>query len=60
MLTLGNVRAAQNRMDESFQLHELALQQYRSTIGNSHPHTGGAMLKLSDHHYRLGNFDSAE
>ncbi|KGO68286.1 Tetratricopeptide-like helical [Penicillium italicum] len=60
MLTLGNVRAAQNRMDESFELHELALQQYRSTIGNSHPHTGGAMLKVSDHYYGLGNFDSAD
>ncbi|KAJ0413768.1 hypothetical protein BJY00DRAFT_296307 [Aspergillus carlsbadensis] len=54
MLHLGNVRAAQGRLAESFEMHEMALRQYRMTLGNSHPHTAGAMLKVSEHYVRLG------
>jgi tetratricopeptide (TPR) repeat protein len=59
MLHLGNVRAAQDRLPESFELHDMALRQYRMTLGNSHPHTAGAMLKVSDHYVRIGRKSDA-
>ncbi|OOQ84287.1 hypothetical protein PEBR_34031 [Penicillium brasilianum] len=56
---LANTLAAQNRMEESFELQELALRQYRLTIGDNHPHTAGTMLKVSDRYVQLGNIDIA-
>lgn len=57
---LANTLAAQNRMEESFELQELALRQYRLTIGDNHPHTAGTMLKVSDRYVQLGNLDIAK
>ena len=47
------------KLNESFEYHLRALQQYKSTIGNNHHRTGDLCVKVSDHYIRLGQHDTA-
>lgn len=60
MYALGNVRASQQQWAESFELHRDAYLQYCSTIGNNHPHTANALVKMSDHYVMRRGFNTAE
>ncbi|KAI9712292.1 MAG: hypothetical protein M1820_001505 [Bogoriella megaspora] len=56
---LGNVRASQGRLDESFAYHHRALGQFLSTIGKNHHRTGDVHVRVADHFSRLKRFDEA-
>ncbi|KAJ6043169.1 uncharacterized protein N7446_001365 [Penicillium canescens] len=60
MYALGNLRAAQHQWVESHELHKNAYLQYCSTIGNNHPHTASALVKLSDHYVMRNELAAAE
>lgn len=59
MHALGNVRASQNRLDDAFELHQNALLQYKSTIGNNHHRTADLCHKVAQHYIRLELLDQA-
>lgn len=47
---LGNVRAKQGRLQESFEAYEKALANFRATAGNHYFRTGQVCVKLAEHH----------
>ncbi|KAI9689075.1 MAG: hypothetical protein M1822_000812 [Bathelium mastoideum] len=56
---LGNVKASQGKLDESFVYHQRALRQFLSTIGKNHHRTGDVHVRMADHHARLEQFGVA-
>ncbi|KAF5003988.1 hypothetical protein FDECE_9488 [Fusarium decemcellulare] len=56
---VGSIRLAQGRFAESYELHEKSLLQFRQTVGNLHPHTASALVRVADHLIRLGLLDEA-
>jgi tetratricopeptide (TPR) repeat protein len=56
----GNIRAAQRRMDESFDLHKRALVQYQKfTVGKNHHRTADVCIKVADHYVRVNQYQGA-
>lgn len=56
----GNVRAAQGRMEESLDLHNRALLQYKKfTVGKNHHRTADVCIKVADHSVRLNQYQGA-
>ena len=56
---LGNVRASQALMDESFMWHQKALIHFRATGGDKHYKTAGACYRVAEHHIRNRQFNVA-
>ncbi|KAJ5623412.1 hypothetical protein N7490_012017 [Penicillium lividum] len=56
---LGNVRFSQGRIKESEDFHRRALQQYQSTIRNSHHRTADVCHTMAQHCLRNRLFDDA-
>lgn len=56
---LGNLRAAQNRWDESFQFHQRALRHMNATVGERDFYTAIAVHKMGEHFARLGQREAA-
>jgi len=59
-LGLGNVRAAQELLSESFDLHKKCLKHYELSVGTFHHRTGDGCVKVSDHHTRRQEFKEAK
>lgn len=59
LLGYGNVKAAENKLDESLELHERCLAQYKASIGPYHHRTGDACVHVADHYKRLHRFSEA-
>jgi tetratricopeptide (TPR) repeat protein len=57
---LGNVRASQGRLKESYDFHQRALLQYRSTIGDNHHRTADVCYKVAEHYMRFGKLEDAK
>ncbi|KAI9775352.1 MAG: hypothetical protein M1839_001268 [Geoglossum umbratile] len=57
---LGNVRASQGRLKDSFDYHQRALLQYRSTIGDNHHRTADVCYKVAGHYMRFGKLEDAK
>ena len=55
----GNVKASTGELDESFEFHSRALQQYKSTIGMNHHRTADLCVKVSDHSVRFEEYEAA-
>lgn len=56
---LGNVRASQGRLKESYDFHQRALMQYRSTIGDNHHRTADVCYKVAEHYIRFEKLEDA-
>jgi Tetratricopeptide repeat len=56
---LGNVKATQGYLDDSFSYHQRALLQYRSTVGDNHHRTAAMCYKVADHYARLNQEEAA-
>jgi tetratricopeptide (TPR) repeat protein len=59
LYVLGNLRAAQNQLDESFEYHKRAWNHMRATVGERDFHTANAAYKISEHLMRLGQNEEA-
>ncbi|KAK5171081.1 uncharacterized protein LTR77_004225 [Saxophila tyrrhenica] len=59
LLGYGNVKAAQHKFDESLELHERCLKQYKGSVGAHHHRTGDACVHVANHYLRLHKFDDA-
>ena len=57
---MGNVRASQGQLGESFEFHHRALVQYRSSIGNNHHRTADLCCKVAEGYIRLGQSNAAQ
>ncbi|CZR65067.1 uncharacterized protein PAC_14967 [Phialocephala subalpina] len=55
---LGNVRASQGRLKESYDFHQRALMQYRSTIGDNHHRTADVKKLPSSCKIFMNSYDS--
>ena len=51
---LGNLRAAQNQWDESFEYHQRAARHMRATVGERDFYTANITHKIAEHLIRLG------
>lgn len=51
---IGNLRAAQGRLDDSRDFHSWALRHMRGTVGDRDPYTSRAMHKMAEHYLREG------
>lgn len=58
LLPLGNVLAAQNRLDEAAAVHQEALEMYYAANGNNYK-TAQARLKHAEHLARAGRDEEA-
>jgi tetratricopeptide (TPR) repeat protein len=56
---LGNVRASQALMDESFMWHQKALIHFRATGGDKHYKTASACYRVAEHYIRNRQFNVA-
>ena len=56
---LGNVRASQALMDESFMWHQKALIHFRAAGGDKHYKTASACYRVAEHHIRNRQFNVA-
>ncbi|KAL8724231.1 MAG: hypothetical protein Q9166_008062 [cf. Caloplaca sp. 2 TL-2023] len=56
---LGNLRALQGRMDESYDCHVDALSRYQLTVGNQDHRTADVGHKVAEHRLRRGQHDDA-
>lgn len=54
LYALGNLRATQNRLDESLEYHERAMQHMRATVGDRDFYTANVAHKIAEHFARLG------
>lgn len=54
LYALGNLRAAQNRLDESFEYHQRAMRHMRATVGERDCYTANVSHKIAEHLNRLG------
>lgn len=53
---LGNVRASQGYLDESFVWHQKALIHFRATGGETHYYTAHACYRVAEHYFRLRDY----
>ena len=56
---LGNLRAAQNQLDESFEYHLRAWRHMRATVGDRDFYTANAAHKVAEHLSRSGRNEEA-
>lgn len=56
---LGNLRAAQCRLDESFEYHDRAWRHMRATVGERDAYTAIAAHKMAEHMFCLGRSEEA-
>ena len=56
---LGNVKASQGLLEESFNFHRRARDHYRLTIGRQHHRTADANVRLADHFIRKNDIEGA-
>ncbi|KAL8808246.1 MAG: hypothetical protein Q9200_004367 [Gallowayella weberi] len=56
---LGNLRALQGRLDESYDCHVDAWNRYLATVGNQDHRTADVGHKIAEHHLRRGQYDDA-
>lgn len=59
LYALGNLRAAQNRWDESFEYHQRAWRHMLATVGERDFYTANVAHKVAEHLIRLGQYESA-
>ncbi len=59
LYALGNLRAAQGHMDESFEYHHRAWSHMRTTVGERDTYTAIAAHKVAEHLLRLGRSEEA-
>ncbi|CAG8930119.1 unnamed protein product [Penicillium salamii] len=59
LYALGNLRAAQNQWEESFQYHQRAWQQIRATVGDRDFYTANVIHKIAEHLIRTHRSDEA-
>ncbi|CAG8899390.1 unnamed protein product [Penicillium egyptiacum] len=59
LYALGNLRAAQNQWDESFQYHRRAWHHMRETVGERDFYTANITHKIAEHLIRSGNNEEA-
>ena len=59
LYALGNLRALQGRLDESYKCHCQAWEQFRSTIGDQDRRTADVGHKIAEHLIRMGDFNEA-
>lgn len=56
---MGNVKASQGLLEESFRHHELARNHYKETLGRGHHRFADTCVKVADHYFRKGELDMA-
>lgn len=59
LYALGNLRALQGRLDESYKYHCKTREQFRSTIGDQDHRFADVGHKIAEHLIRIGSFDEA-
>ncbi|TVY55719.1 putative disease resistance protein [Lachnellula cervina] len=59
LYALGNLRAAQNQWDESFEYHQRAWHHMRATVGERDFYTANAAHKIAEHLIRSGRRNEA-
>ncbi|KAL5344308.1 hypothetical protein ACLOAV_010737 [Pseudogymnoascus australis] len=59
LYALGNLRAAQNRWDESFEYHQRAWRHMRATVGEGDYYTANVTHKIAEHLIHLGRSQEA-
>jgi tetratricopeptide (TPR) repeat protein len=59
LYALGNLRAAQNQLDESFEYHQRAWRHMRATVGDKDFYTANITHKIAEHLHRLGRIEEA-
>ncbi|KAI0441439.1 tetratricopeptide repeat domain-containing protein [Xylaria telfairii] len=59
LYALGNLRAAQDQWDQSFEYHQRALDHMRATVGERDFYTANVAHKISEHLIRLGRNEEA-
>ena len=59
LYALGNLRAAQNRLDESFEFHQRAMRHMRATVGEKDFYTANVAHKIAEHLLRLGRSEES-
>ncbi|KAJ6188767.1 hypothetical protein N7519_003675 [Penicillium mononematosum] len=59
LYALGNLRAAQNQWDESFQYHQRAWHHMRETVGERDFYTANITHKIAEHLIRSGHNEEA-
>ncbi|OQE22153.1 hypothetical protein PENFLA_c013G10931 [Penicillium flavigenum] len=59
LYALGNLRAAQNQWDESFQYHRRAWHHMRETVGERDFYTANITYKIAEHLIRSGHNEEA-
>ncbi|MCJ1293336.1 hypothetical protein MMC34_004890 [Xylographa carneopallida] len=53
---LGNVRASQGNLEESFAWHQKAFIHFRATGGETHYYTAHACYRVAEHYFRLQDY----
>ncbi|KAK2811685.1 hypothetical protein FQN50_002031 [Emmonsiellopsis sp. PD_5] len=59
LYVLGNLRAAQNQLDESFEYHQRAWRHMRETVGERDFYTANVAHKMAEHMIRTGRYEEA-
>ncbi|KAJ4415136.1 hypothetical protein N0V82_007506 [Gnomoniopsis sp. IMI 355080] len=59
LYVLGNLRAAQDQWDESFEYHQRAWRHMRATVGDKDFYTANITHKMAEHLMRLGRSEEA-
>lgn len=59
LYALGNLRGAQKKWDESFEYHQRASRQMRTTVGEKDFYTSNITHKIAEHLFRLGRSEEA-
>lgn len=59
LYALGNLRAAQNKWEESFEYHQRAWRHMLATVGERDFYTANVFHKLAEHFIRLGQNEEA-
>ncbi|KAK2774312.1 hypothetical protein FQN52_004296 [Onygenales sp. PD_12] len=59
LYVLGNLRAAQNQLDESFEYHQRAWRHMRETVGERDFYTANISHKMAEHMMRTGRNEEA-
>lgn len=59
LYALGNLRAAQGRLNESLEYHDRAWRHMRATVGERDAYTAIAAHKMAEHMVRLGRSEEA-
>ncbi|KAJ5948681.1 hypothetical protein N7454_001988 [Penicillium verhagenii] len=59
LYALGNLRATQDQLDESFEYHERAWHHMLATVGERDYYTANVAHKVAEHLIRLGQYENA-